>query len=97
MPDDALADAAAEEFTTRLKGELRGVNPRVVIGMEEVGYVDSVALEGLLDMADELSGRGAQLKLAGVTPTVREILEITGLSGRFQFFDGVDTAVRSFL
>lgn len=96
-PQDALVDDGAEEFAGELKAFLGRPNPRVVISMKSVGYMDSIALEGLVSAADELSERSQQLKLAGVTPTCREILELTGLAGRFQFFKDVDAAVRSFL
>lgn len=96
-PQEALVDDGALEFTKILKACINGPNPRVVIDMNEVGYMDSAALEGLIETANELSERSQQLKLAGVTPTCREILEITGLSSRFQFFQSVDAAVRSFL
>ena len=96
-PLDALVDEGAVEFGDALTTCLKGVNPRVVVDMSEVGYMDSVALEVLLDAADELAERSAQFKLAGVTPTCREIVELTGLSDRFQFFEDVDAAVRSYL
>ncbi len=96
-PQDALVDEASEEFKQVLQGCLRGANPRMVVDMNEVVYVDSAALEALAGVADELGERGVQLKLAGVTPTCREILELTGLSGRYQFFEDVDAAVRSYL
>lgn len=97
VPQDALVDEGATEFSGTLKSYISGPNQRVVVGMAEVAYMDSTALEGLVEAADELGERSQQLKLAGVTPTCREILEITGLSGRFQFFEDVDAAVRSFL
>lgn len=96
-PLDALAEDVASEFSAVLQTCVRGVNPRVVVDLSEAGYMDSGAIECLLDTADDLSDRAMQLKLAGVTPTCREILELTGLSGRFQFFEDVDAAVRSFL
>lgn len=96
-PLDALADEGSEEFANVLMSMLDSPNPRVVVAMNEVGFMDSKALEALLDAADELMDRSLTLKLAGTTPTCREIVELTGLSGRFQFFEDVDAAVRSFL
>ncbi len=65
--------------------------------MHEVPYVDSEALEGLLQATDELADRASALKLAAVTSTCREVFELTDLSDRFRFFNGVQDAVRSFL
>ena len=76
---------------------LRSSNPRVVVVLKEVQYVDSIALEGLADASDELSTRAMQLKLVQVPSICRETIELTGLAGRFQFFDEVQDAVKSFL
>jgi len=96
-PQEALVDEGAAEFNELLRTYLGGANPRVVLAMNEVGYMDSTALEGLVSVADGLSESGNQLKLASVTPTCREILSLVGVSDRFQYFEGVDAAVRSFL
>jgi anti-anti-sigma factor len=69
----------------------------MVLAMQEVPYADSSALEGLLAATDELHERASSLKLAGVTPTCREILELTGLSSHFRYFKDVQDAVKSFL
>lgn len=97
MPIGALVDDDAERASNHLLARAEGANPRLVVGMEEVPYLDSVALEGLLAVAEVLQSRGMRLKLVSVPPTCREVFEITGLSGHFQFFESVEDAVRSFL
>ena len=96
-PVGALVDEDAEQFSRTLQEALQAPNPRVVISLQDVPYLDSVALEGMLQATEELSDRAAQLKLAQVSSTCREILELTNLAGRFRFFNDVQDAVRSFL
>jgi len=96
-PNGPLVDQDGEAFSKTLLSRLKSPNPRVVVAMHEVPYVDSAALEGLLAATDELQDRASSLKLASVTPTCREIFELTGLSGRFSFFKDVHDAVKSFL
>jgi len=96
-PQDALVDEGAVEFNELLTTFLNSPNPRVVVAMNDVGYMDSTALEKLVSATETLTERGQQLKLATVTPTCREILSLTGLNERFQYFESVDAAVRSFL
>ena len=96
-PVGPLVDEDAAQFARELRERLKTANPRLVLALHEVPYLDSAALEGLLDAADELGTRAQQLKIARVTPTCREVFELVGLSGRFQFFDDVQYAVRSFL
>jgi len=96
-PSAALIEDDATDFTKLLLARLKSPNPRVVVSLQDVPYMDSTALEGLLDGSDELAQRAAALKLAQVPPTCREILELTGLAGRFRFFEEVQDAVRSYL
>ena len=93
----ALVDDDALQFHRLLLERLQSPNSRVVVSMQDVPYMDSVALEGLLEATDELADRASALKLANLTQTCREILELTGLSGRFRFFNDVQDAVKSFL
>lgn len=92
----ALVEDDATRFGTEL-GRAIGSNARLVLDLHEVPYVDSTAIEGLLDAADALDERSVRLRLTSVTPTVREVLQLTGTSQRFEFFEKVEDAVRSFL
>ena len=96
-PNGALVDDDAESFCRLLHQRIQSPNPRVVLALQDVAYMDSVALECLVAAGDELSTRATVLKLANVTPTCREILELTGLAARFRFFNDVQDAVKSFL
>ena len=96
-PAGALVDEDAEQFCRLLLDRLKSPNPRLVLSMQEIPYMDSVALEGLLQATDELADRAASLKLTNLPPTCREILELTGLAQRFRFFNDVQDAVKSYL
>lgn len=96
-PIGPLVDEDAQEFCGVLKASIAGPSPRVVVSMHEVPYLDSVALEGLLDASEELADRAMVLKLVNATPTCREILDMTDLTGKFRFFHSVNDAVKSFL
>lgn len=96
-PVGALVDDDAGEFCRLLIKRVASTNPRIVVSMQEVPYMDSSALEGLLDATERLGDHAAVLKLAQVTGTCREIFELTGLSGRFRLFNDVQDAVRSYL
>ena len=96
-PIGALVDDDAESFHKKLLQRIASPNSRVVISLQEVPYMDSTALEGLLDAANELAERATALKLTNLPPTCRETLELTGLSGKFRLFKDVEDAVKSFL
>jgi len=96
-PMGPLVDQDGETFTKALLVRVKSPNPRIVLAMQEVPYTDSSALEGLLDATDELHERASSLKLANVTPTCREIFELTGLAASFRFLEDVQDAVKSFM
>lgn len=96
-PVGALIEPDAERFARTLLDRLGSANARAVVDLHEVPYLDSSALEGLLAASEEVADRATGLKLASVTPTCREILELTGIANRFRFFETVQDAVKSFL
>ncbi|MFG0284604.1 MAG: STAS domain-containing protein [Phycisphaerales bacterium JB039] len=70
---------------------------RIVIDAGAVPFVDSAGLEALLDAADRMAESGQSLKLCSVNETLREVLALTGLARRFEQYEDVQSAVRSFL
>jgi len=89
--DDA-DDLRNELMTTRTKSL-----GRLVLDASAIPYVDSRALEALLDVTEELGKSGQALKLCGVNELMREVLELTGLAPMFEHYADVRSAVRSFL
>ena len=96
-PQGPLVDEDAERFIEALKTKLQAPNPRFVLDLHEVPYVDSRGIEGLVEAALDLQQRGGRLRLAAVTATCREVFELTGQTQRVEFFDETTDAVRSFL
>lgn len=86
---EALCNAALPKVRPQLG--------RLVLDLSASPYVDSQGLEALLDLADEMDRCGQTLRLAGVSATVAEVLDLTGLTNRFEFHEDTNRAVRSFL
>jgi anti-anti-sigma factor len=70
---------------------------RLVISMKDVPYLDSSALEFLVDLNESLAASTQRLKFADTQPVTREIFHLTDLLDEFEFYDSVEDAVRSFL
>ena len=96
-PSGPLVGTDAETFKTAVDGFMRENFGRVVIDASALPYVDSKGLESLADMAAELSLSGKGLKLCGANDTLRQVIELTGLSPQFEHFEDANSAVRSFL
>lgn len=70
---------------------------RFVIDVSDMPFVDSFALETLVDLTKELGAGGRSLCLCGTGETLREVLGVTGLTPLFTLHEDVQSAVRSFL
>ena len=70
---------------------------RYVVDASSVAYVDSQGLEALLDASEALATGGQCMRLCGANETLREVLELTGLSDSFEHYEDVNAAARSFL
>jgi anti-sigma B factor antagonist len=77
---EALVDAA------------RRTSERVVIDLEEVGFVDSTLLGVLVESRTYLANRRAFL-LASPGMAVRRALEVSGLDRHFEVHETVDSAL----
>jgi len=67
----------------------------LVINLEEVPFIDSMALEYLLELQDRLAEKFGRVKLAKVDDNVLTILEMTRLRSRFEIFRDIPEAVKA--
>jgi len=66
----------------------------LAIDLEKVPFIDSAALEYLLDLQELLAERLGQVKLVRPDVNTRKILEITRLESAFEIFADVAEAVK---
>ncbi len=67
----------------------------LVLNMEHVPFIDSNAMEYLLDLQDRLAERMGQVKLLRCDDNVRKILEITRMESSFETFKDINEAVKT--
>lgn len=96
-PRGPIAQQDAALFGTAVRDAAAKSLGRLVIDACEVPFVDSVGLETILDLSDELARSGQALKLSGVCETVREALDLTEVLAAIEQYEDVPSAVRSFL
>jgi anti-sigma B factor antagonist len=87
----------APAFKTKLLDAAQRNLGRIVLDASAIAYVDSIGIETLADLTEHLADGGRSLKLCGATPTVKQVLALTGWDESFEFFDDINVAVRSFL
>ncbi len=96
-PNGAISGEDAAVLLERI-GDAAGRSlGRIVLDAGAAPFVDSAGLEALLDAADRMAESGQSLKLCAVNETLREVLALTGLARRFEQYEDVQAAVRSFL
>ncbi len=97
QPGGPLIGDDARQCRAAVRDAIKESLGRVVLDLSSVSYVDSVALELLLEISERMEESGRTLKLCGVNDTVRQVLELTELAPRFEYFEDANVATRSFL
>lgn len=96
-PNGPLTGEDAILVKRRLEEAIQQNLGRVVLDAAAIPYADSQGLEVLVDLTERLEQTGRALKLSGVGETLREALELVGWAEAFEFYQDVQSAVRSFL
>jgi anti-sigma B factor antagonist len=96
-PTGPLQQQDAADFKVAAMRVLEGNLGRFLVDMSAIPFVDSLGLEALVDVTEELQKSGQMLKLCATNKTLREVFTLTGVNTVFEHFDDVNTAVRSFL
>ncbi len=80
----------------RTCGDRMGAGIRdIVIDMEHLQFVDSIGLELLLWLSEELAEQNGQLRLVSPDDTVSKILEVTRLDLKFDVHNSIESAAKS--
>jgi anti-sigma B factor antagonist len=77
-------------------GEIERDHSRIVFDMSRVEFIDSSVIGALVGFMRKARTAGGDVKLAGLTPDIETIFELTRLQKVFQIHDSVDGAVREF-
>jgi anti-sigma B factor antagonist len=65
----------------------------VVLQLEQVEFVDSSGLGALVRLMRAARAKGGDLKLSGVPPRIRKMLELTSLLSQFETYDSLEEAI----
>ena len=84
----SLEVEAANAFAAKVSG--------IVLDMNKVVFIDSQALEYLVNLTEECRENTRQLKVAGLDENCTKILELTGLLPQFDTYTELTEAVKSF-
>jgi len=95
---EAAGDIDLHRSTTFQQGLLdvaRGGPERIVLDLAGVGYMDSSGVASLVKLLARVRRDGVELKLAGLTPRVRSVFEITRLDTVFDIHGSTEEALQA--
>ncbi len=91
-----VMDAAqADELRTTF-AELERKGSRILLDMSQVEFIDSSIIGALVGLLRRVRAAGGDVKLAGLTPEVEMIFEITRLHRVFRILPSVAAAIEEF-
>lgn len=90
---DEFATADVEQYFTGLVQE--GAR-RIVLELSGVEYVTSSGLRTILMFLRAVQNQQGTLKLAGLTPFVAQVFDVSNFSSLFEIFPNAEMALRSF-
>ncbi|MFM8354992.1 MAG: STAS domain-containing protein, partial [Gammaproteobacteria bacterium] len=86
------ADALSAHLLPLLEGDPR----RVLLNLEDLGYISTFGLRVLVKAAKTVKAGGGLLKLCSAPPTVRKVLEISGMDQLLDLRDNESAGLGAF-
>ncbi len=65
----------------------------VVLQLDQVEFLDSSGLGALVRLMQAARSKGGDVKLSGVPPNIRKVLQLTNLLAQFETYDSVEEAI----
>lgn len=96
-PTGPLAGEDAEAFKLRVTHVKQQSMGRFVIDASAIAFIDSLGLEAIADLHDELARSGQSLKFCAANETLREVFDLTEVGSMVEQYADAADAVRSFL
>ena len=69
--------------------------PRVVVNLSQVAYIDSSGVASLVEGLKASRDLGSRFILFGLSPSAREVLQLSRLIKVFEVYDNEEQALRS--
>jgi anti-sigma B factor antagonist len=95
-PTGRLDVAGAPALKDAISEALKNGQPRVVLDLEGVSFVDSTGLGSVIAALKQIRGALGDLRLAAPNQQVRVVLELTTLDRVFPYYSTVEEALTGF-
>jgi anti-anti-sigma factor len=95
-PTGRLDVAGAPALKDAISEALKNGQPRVILDMEGVSFVDSTGLGSVIAALKQIRSSQGDLRLAAPNQQVRVVLELTTLDRVFPYYSTVEEALTGF-
>lgn len=95
IPGENLDASNSKEFK-RVMAPILESNSRVVFDLSQLRFVDSSGLVAILSCLRQLNAAGGDIKLTGMSKSVRALFELVRMHRIFEIFNTREEAVRAF-
>jgi len=95
VPVDELDASNSTEFKRDIAPLLQSYT-KLVLDLSQLRFVDSSGLGAMLSCLRQLSGKGGDLKLSGMSKQVRALFELVRMHRIFDIYGTKEEAVRAF-
>jgi anti-anti-sigma regulatory factor len=92
----AMTKHERDDFRRAAAEHIRAGGRWFILDLAKTACLDSRGLEDLLWFQEEVEGVGGVVKLAGLKGNCRKVFEMVRFDKKFEIFDSVHEAVRSF-
>jgi len=90
-----LLGSTLRDLSTTFDDLLESDASRVILNFKDVNIIDSGAVGFLVNIFNEFTKKGAQLKLCNVGSSIRNLFKLADLETLFEIYDTEDKAVAS--
>ncbi len=90
-----LVSEELKDFRRAVEDALATRSRRVIVDLADVPYLDSAGIELLLELAEVSRPSHQRPRLAGLSETCMEALQLTDVLPRLEVFDTVESALRA--
>ena len=95
VPHGPLVEGELDGFRQQVHEAIVQKSGRIVLDMSDVPYLDSGGIEALSELCAGQQAASARPRLAQLSDTAREALDLTDVLERLTVFDTVENAIRS--
>jgi len=92
-PESSITYENCHEIEDSIDDAVKQNKTEIILDCKSVPFLDSVTLELLVKIHDEMINKGGALKIAGLNAVCRDILKATRLINVFNVYDDIQKAV----